>query len=98
VPEGGEGSGSFLITLPEAVKLKPGRYWLSVQVNMDYLTSGGWSWEWRTSQNGKPAVWKNPGDGFDTGCTGYRPEAECIDFRGGPDHMFELLGGRKAGR
>jgi len=98
VEEGGEGSGMFLVALPETLKLKAGRYWLSVQVNMDYNTNGAWSWEWRTSQNGKPAVWKNPGDGFDTGCTNYRPEAECVDFRGGPDHMFELLGSRKAGR
>jgi hypothetical protein len=87
-------SGSFRMTLPEPLKLKPGRYWLSVQVNMDFNSNGEWGWESRNTQVGRQARWVNPGDGFGTGCTTYQPEHDCIPDQAAVDHMFELLGTR----
>ena len=80
------GTGSFVIQLASAVTLREGRqYWVSVQVNMDFGVGGEWGWETRNTKNGRPAAWRNPGDGFGTGCTTYAVESVCIG--GGPDHM-----------
>jgi hypothetical protein len=89
------GFGSFVITLPSAVKLKPGKYWVSVQVNMDFSAGGQWGWEGRTVQNGQMAAWQNPGDGFATGCTSWNYESVCIPSGQGPDKMFALKGKAK---
>ena len=92
------GTGWLMATLPEPMKLKPGRYWLSVQVNMAFQFAGQWAWETRAAQRGHPAVWRNPGDGFETGCTSYRPTAECFQLGQGPDYLFTLLGNRQTRR
>ena len=90
------GNGEFLFTLPEPLKLKQGKHWLSVQVNMDFADAGQWGWETRSTQEGRPAVWKNPGDGFDTGCISYQRLQHCIGPLGeGPDFMFALYGKRR---
>lgn len=89
------GWGWFNIQLPEPLKLKPGRYWLSVQVNMDFNQSGQWGWESRATPQGKGAAWVNPGDGYGTGCTAYGREATCVQAGQGPEHMFALVGTRR---
>lgn len=89
------GTGSFKITLPEKVKLKAGKYWVGVQANMDFGVGGQWGFETRTVQNGKPAAFQNPGDGFATGCTTWNYENICIAAGQGPDKMFRLVGKAK---
>jgi len=85
------GTGSFTMTLPTPVKLKPGTYWMAVQVNMDFGLGGEWGWENQTTVAGTPAVWRNGGDGFGTGCVTFTTETTCIaDGQG--DHMFTLKG------
>ena len=37
--------GSFVVRLPESLKLKPGRYWMSVQANLDFSVEGEWGAE-----------------------------------------------------
>jgi len=86
------GFGSFVIALPTGAKLKPGKYWVSVQANMDFAIGGQWGWETRTVQSGLPAAWQNPGDGFATGCTTWGYENVCIAAGQGPDKMFALKG------
>ena len=86
--------GSFAITLPAPLQLKQGTYWVSVQVNMDFGTGGQWYWEARTVQDGNPAAWQNPGDGFLSGCTTWGVMENCIfgGPTGIPDFMFALYG------
>jgi hypothetical protein len=87
------GTGSFAITLPTVTKLLSGKYWVSVQVNMDFTVGGEWAWETRTLQHKNPAAWQNPGDGFATGCTTWGVVTSCIGDQGeGPDFMFGLQG------
>ncbi len=88
------GLGSFVMTLPSAVALKPGTYWVSVQVNMDFALGGQWGWEARTVTSGAAAKWQNPGDGFGTGCTSWGDENVCIP-NGQGDKMFTLKGKAK---
>ena len=83
--------GAFVIDLGKGVRLKPGRYWLSMQVNEIFNEDGEWYWEMSTVQLLKPSVWRNPGDGFATGCTDWRVQTDCYDYVTG-DQMFALKG------
>jgi hypothetical protein len=91
-----DNAGSFTIKFPSAVKLKAGTYWVSVQAQMNF--SGGygeWGWETGSTQNGKPAAWQNPGNGFGTGCTTWGTLQSCLGY--GPDLLFALKGKDSAG-
>jgi len=85
------GFGSFDVKTP-GLKLKKGTYWVSVQANMDFGTGGEWAWETRSVQNGAAGVWRNPGNGFSTGCTTYTAVTTCIAAGEGPDWMFTVKG------
>jgi hypothetical protein len=88
---GNQDMGSFRIALPRSVPLAPGTYWLSVRVDMDFATGGQWGWLTSSLQHGVAARWKNPGDGFGTGCTAYRKMQRCVaSVDPGPDLMFAV--------
>ncbi len=91
--KGKDTSGSFAITLPQSVKLAPGTYFVSVQVNMSYATGGLWGWEDTAGSPtfGSPAAFKNPQNGFQTGCTKWTALNKC-EAVGGADMIFKLLG------
>jgi hypothetical protein len=98
---GTDSGGSFVITLPTAATLPGGSpgsagktYWVSVQANMD-LTAGQWFWSTSTNSPGNDAAWRNPGDGFGTGCTTFTRELDCV-AASGPSHMFALAGTDKS--
>ncbi len=57
---------------------------------MDFAVGGEWGWETTSSLSGVGALWKNPGDGFDTGCTTYMDLQTCLDVESGPDLMFSV--------
>lgn len=60
--------GSFTITLPEAVSLSPGKYWLSVQPELSGDLSQ-WFWQKQDSPTiNQEFEWRNPGGGFGIGC------------------------------
>jgi len=99
--QGIDNKGSFAIKIPKSCKmvLQGGRlakgktYWVSVVANIDFACCGAWAWETRTGQNGNPAAWENPNDGFGTGCTTWNALMSCFgDFGEGPDFMFALKG------
>lgn len=90
----GDTAGSFVCKLPTGAKLKAGKYWVSVQANMDFGVGGQWYWQVRSVQAGNEGVWQNPGDGFGTGCTTWGSLSTCI--ANGPDLMFTLRGKSKA--
>lgn len=91
---GSEINGSFFIPLDAPVRLKPGRYWLSIQANETFLDQGEWGWEARFDVVGLPSLWRNPGDGFETGCTDWTTQTECIPVGQG-DQMFALKGQKR---
>lgn len=91
--EGTDRAGSFKIRLVPALNLTKGRYWVSVQANMDFSAGGEWGWANDFPQALSPAAWENPGDGFATGCTTYAVESSCI-AGSGPDHFFQLRGSK----
>ena len=83
------------ITLPinPHVSLPPGRYWLTVQGNLYPGGIGNWNWLARTTFSLYPGYWKNPGDGWDTGCVAWSYRHNCQGPLAIPlDHMFRLNG------
>jgi hypothetical protein len=91
VVSGDDGFGNFTIALPAPAVLDEGTYWLSVQARMDFNPAGQWMWLERTVQSHAPSVWRNPGNGFGTGCTSWTPRTLC-GLGITPDLVFRLLG------
>lgn len=83
-------SASIALTSP--IVLGAGSYWVSVQAKMDLTVGGEWGWDNRTVQSGAVAAWRNPGNGFVTGCTFWGANNVCIPTAGGPDFVFRLNG------
>lgn len=74
-------------------KLKAGRYIVAVQANEDFAVGGEWGWLTDNSVRNRPSLWRNPNDGFATGCTDFAPTLVCIPNGGeGGDYAFALYG------
>ena len=87
-----DAAGSFTFTLPTPCVLMPGKYWMIVQTRQDFGTAGQWFWNTRSVQSNAGAAWRNPGNGFATGCTSFSPLTTCLPSSGGPDMNFSISG------
>jgi uncharacterized repeat protein (TIGR01451 family) len=86
-------AGSLSTTLPTACSLAAGTYWMAIQVNQNYGTNGQHFWGNRTVASGNNAVWRNPGDGFLSGCTVFTAMTTCgVGGGTNPDFLFRLNG------
>jgi hypothetical protein len=86
------GANGFLtVTLPAAVMLSPGAYWMSFQANLNFNPNSSlWYWLMRTVQANNGFAWRNPGNGFATGCTTWTRATSCGATQ--PDLLFRLNG------
>ncbi|HQN40324.1 MAG TPA: hypothetical protein PLQ31_12455 [Thermoanaerobaculia bacterium] len=92
----GEAGGHFTIALSTPAVLPAGTYWVSVQARMDYAGGNGqWGWTERTVQSNSASAWRNPGDGFSSGCTNWGNRVSC-GTGSDPDLIFRLSGIRGA--
>jgi Ca2+-binding RTX toxin-like protein len=91
----GASSGNFSVRVNPPATLTPGRYWLSVQANMDFATGGQWGWIERNVQTGRASAWRNPANGFGTGCTGWTKRTDC-NVGTQPDLAFAIFGSSRA--
>ncbi|NDJ61024.1 MAG: hypothetical protein GYB67_07855 [Chloroflexi bacterium] len=88
----------FTVTLSTPCQLGAGRYWVSAQVNMSSTPGaiGGapsqWYWDVSTAQLFSRAVWRNPLDGFGTGCTTFAELSGCFMDPLAIDMLFQLFG------
>ncbi|MCC6504935.1 MAG: hypothetical protein IT475_05760 [Aquimonas sp.] len=86
-------AGSFQIGLPTACVVGPGTYWVAIQTNQAFASNGQHFWSNRSTQSNSPAVWRNPGDGFGSGCTNWTPMLTCATIGGNqPDFLFQIVG------
>jgi hypothetical protein len=85
-----DGLGSFIITPTSAISVPGGHRWMAVICNMDFSTGGEWSWLTNNIIRIDPSHWRNPGGGFDTGCTKYGVTTTCIAASEGGDFAFDL--------
>jgi hypothetical protein len=85
------GSGNFSVTLPKTV-LQTGLYWISVRPNMAFSPNGEWEWSTNYNLHNNVPVWRNPGDGFGTGCITYQSVFNCgfDDEDGGQSFSFTI--------
>jgi hypothetical protein len=86
----GTSSGDFKVTLPSQANLGPGHYWLSVQANQG---GGEWHWSMHQALSNAASAFRNPGDGFFTGCTTWQTRpTTCGMATSWPDQVFVLRG------
>jgi len=83
-------AGVLTFDLPQTVSLGTGTYWLSVQPEMDFFADGRWFWFQNSEQVGNEAHWRNPGDGYGTGCVDWGTFSDCGFVN--PDSSFQLFG------
>jgi hypothetical protein len=80
--------------------LPAGTYWFGAQAILDAGTTAPanqWFWAENSERSGALAVYRNPGDGFGSGCTAFKPKAECpfgSEVHASPDMSFSLSGTR----
>ena len=88
-----DGFGDLMVTFDLPCPIDPfAHHWVSQQVRQDFLPVGGQhSWATRASAESNPAVWRNPGNGFGTGCSDWQPANSVCGARG-QDMLFELVG------
>ena len=69
--------GKMTIVLPDPPVLSAGIYWVSVQPEMHYTDDGRWFWNFIAGDFATEAHWRNPGNGYGTGCTDWGSMADC---------------------
>jgi hypothetical protein len=74
----GDGSGGLVMALDTPCTLPAATYWVAVQVDLDYGTSGQWFWQSGDEIIDNVCLWQNPGDGFGTGCTTWGTIPTCL--------------------
>ena len=81
------------VTLPlTPFNLTQGVFWVSVQANLDSNVGGDWGWENQaTTRTGWTPDFRNPGNGFGTGCVTWSRELACTST-GGFGLMFTIYG------
>ena len=92
IPSNGLSSGSFSIPLSSPLELNEGLYWVCVQANMNFNSSGQWGWTTSNDYFFEQSVWKNPGSGFGSICTNWNYRAANCGIGTAPGLCFALLG------
>jgi hypothetical protein len=80
-----------LSTNVEGCNVPSGTAWFSQNVRQDFVPFGQHFWATRLNSNGSEAVFRNPGNGFGSGCIDWGP-ANTVCGMIGKDFSFELLG------
>lgn len=91
-------AGTTTITLPSTCSLAAGTYWVAISIALDFTPNGQIFWTTQTVGTLSNAVWRNPGDGFATGCTDWGTLIAC-NVGGGVDPALsiQLLGAAGGG-
>ena len=71
-------------------RLRAGKYWLHGYVTMSFTAAGQWYWNTTNDQLLTDDLWRNPGDGFASGCTDWGTILNCIglDY----EYLFAING------
>ncbi len=83
------GNPDYIITLTTPAVLTSGTYWVSA---IGTISGFNWYWEGRSvTSNTFSTAWRNPLNGYGTGCTDWAVLTNCIGINW-PDQMFRLVG------
>lgn len=86
------GADSLVLILPSSCVVPGGVYWVAIQVNQDLGTEGQHGWTTRTVKTGYGAKWRNPADGFGSGCADWADVPTCGVGGSHPDLLFQIWG------
>ncbi len=86
--------GNLTIDLATPAELTEGTYWVSVQPRMDFFSDGRWFWFMESVQTNSEFAWRNPGDGYSTGCDTWGSSSDCGFTQ--PDLTFQIIGERSS--
>ena len=102
VPPTLDNAGSLTVDLPATCFAPNGLHWVAIQVNQNFGAFGQHFWSNRATQNNAPSLFRNPGNGFGTGCTDWSTQMGTLDGNpatgcgvgGGlnPDFLFSIVG------
>jgi hypothetical protein len=86
--------GIIVVPMPQPCLLPVGHYWVSFSIILAIPPSGMWGFSGSPSEILDAAMWRNPGNGFGTGCTSWEPALGCLGgFSGGfPAFHFQVVG------
>lgn len=85
--------GSFTLDLPAPCVLPTGLHWVAIQTNQNFAANGQHFWSNSTVDTNAPGHWRNPGDGFGSGCLDWQPAGTVCAVGGGfNDFLFSLVG------
>lgn len=88
-----DNDGLLTIDLGKGVGLKHGHYWVSVQANENFEDSGQFGWlAFDSEVFNNPGQWRNPNDGFATGCSEWGSAKDCTQQEMLGDFKFALSG------
>lgn len=88
-----DNAGALTVDLPSNCEVPAGLHWLAIQVNQNFGAFGQHFWSNRSSQTNGPSHWRNPGDGFATGCLDWTPQITCgVGGGASPDFLFAVSG------
>ncbi|MCB1053578.1 MAG: immunoglobulin domain-containing protein [Acidobacteria bacterium] len=90
-------NGDLEAHFDNSVVLPAGHYWISFQLikEVNDMTGAGlWGWTERSTATANDAAWRNPENGWSTGCTDWTYRISCIGTgpSHGSDHLFALTG------
>ncbi len=93
VPTSAEDDSNLNLTLPEAVQLESGSYWISVYANLVFDTNVGNQWFWYTQEhlNGQESQFKDALDLFRTGAVDWTATSAAFN-REPADQIFQIFG------
>jgi hypothetical protein len=89
----GDGTGDLAINVD--CNVDPGVTWVTQSVRIDFNPFGQHFWATRNTPVGAPSVWRNPGDGFGSGCIDWTNAVTCGQT--GADFLFEIVGKERTG-
>ncbi len=74
----GNGDGDITYVFSTPLAISSGHYWIVANGRKNFASGGGqWYWVRDVNSTGYPALWKNPGNGFGSGCTSWVPMYSC---------------------
>jgi hypothetical protein len=79
----------------EDCNVEPGAAWFSQQVRQDFQPFGQHFWATRLNAANNPGAFRNPGNGFGSGCIDWAPANSACGMIG-QDYQFELSGSERA--
>ncbi|MBK5212744.1 MAG: HYR domain-containing protein, partial [Flavobacteriaceae bacterium] len=82
--------GDFILDPTGVPDLTAGtKYWLNIQAQMNFGTSGQWFWDTSSDGSDSPYAFQNPGGGFGTGCATWSPHNVC-GLSGAADLLMDI--------